>query len=89
MVVELISHKDSVTAPAGTFKDVLEFLITDYNSGSRYLFEFAANIGVIWKDGTNQVLALKRAFVNGKKYPVVVSVGTRHFNWTQIKMSFN
>ncbi len=89
MVVELKSHKDSLTVPAGTFKDVLEFLITDNNSGSVYLYEFAANIGVIRQRGTNQVLALKSAFVNGEKYPVVVGVETRYFTWTQIKMSFN
>jgi len=85
MIVELISHKDSLTVPAGTFKDVLEFLITDNNSGSRYLYEFAANVGVIRQRGQNQVLALKNAHVNGK---IITDVEFRILSWTQIKSSF-
>ncbi len=84
-VVELISRKDSLRVPAGTFHDVLEFLITDYNSGSRFLFEFAPDIGIIRQRGTNSELVLKSAQVNG----IVVSVETRDLNWTQIKKSFN
>jgi hypothetical protein len=84
-VVELISQKDSLKVPAGTFPNVLEFLITDCNSGSRFLYEFAADIGIIRQRGTNSELVLKSANING----IVVSVETRHFNWTQIKMSFN
>jgi hypothetical protein len=84
-VVELISRKDSVRVPAGTFQDVLEFLITDYNSGSRFQYEFAPDIGIIRQRGTNSELVLKSAQVNG----IVVSVETRVLNWTQIKMSFN
>lgn len=88
MVVELISRKDSLTVPAGTFANVLEFLITDNNSGSRYLYEFAAGIGLIRQRGTNQVMSLKRAIINGQKYPVITSVGTDYPSWTQIKGGF-
>ncbi len=87
-IVELISKKDSVSVPAGTFKNISEFLITDFNSGSRFVYEFAEDIGMIRQRGTNQVLVLKSAQVNGKKYPIVVSVETRYFNWTKIKLSF-
>ncbi len=88
IVVELISHKDSLTVPAGTFADVLEFLITDFNSGSRQVYEFAANIGLIRQRGTNQVMALKSAFVNGNKFPVITSVENRNVSWTQLKSGF-
>lgn len=88
MVVELISHKDSLAVPAGAFSNVLEFLITDFNSGSRFLYEFAANIGIIRQRGTNQVLALKSAFVNGKRYPIITSVEASYSSWTQIKNRF-
>lgn len=84
-VVELISRKDSLRVPAGTFHDVLEFLITDYNSGSRFLYEFAPDIGITRQRGTNSELVLKSAQVNG----IVVSVETRDLNWTQIKISFD
>lgn len=88
MVVELIGRKDSLAVPAGTFADVLEFLITDNNSGSRFLYEFAANIGLVRQRGTNQVMALKSAFINGKKYPVITHVKTKYTTWTQIKRRF-
>lgn len=86
IVVELINHNDSLSVPAGTFPDVLEFLITDYNSGSRSLFEFAANVGIIRQRGTNSEVVLKSAVIDGE---LVVSVETRYFDWTQIKLSFN
>jgi len=85
MIVELISRKDSLTVPAGTFADVLEFLITDFNSGSRFFYEFAAEIGMLRQRGHNQQLVLKSAFVNGE---VIVSVEALKYNWTKIKMSF-
>lgn len=88
MVVELISHKDSLVVPAGNFANVLEFLVTDFNSGSRNVYEFAANVGIIRSRGTNSVLALKSALVNGKKYPVITSVETSYASWTQIKSGF-
>ena len=88
VLVELISQRDSVKVPAGTFANVLEFLITDFNSGGRFTYEFAADIGMIRQTGTNQVLALKKAYINGKKYPLITNVETRYLNWTQIKLSF-
>lgn len=88
IVVELISQKDSVTVPAGKFANVLEFLITDFNSGGRFTYEFAADIGLIRQTGTNQILALKKAYVNAKKYPLTTSVEARYLNWTQVKLSF-
>ncbi len=83
-IVELLTEKDSVTVPAGTFKNVKEFLITDYNSGSRFQYEFAESIGLIRQRGTNTVNELISAKVND----LIVSVETRHLNWTQIKISF-
>ncbi|MFQ5652778.1 MAG: nuclear transport factor 2 family protein [bacterium] len=87
-VVELLSRKDSVTVPAGTFKNVLEFSITDIGSAFSSGCEFAVNVGIIRQTGTNQVLALKRASVNGKRYPVITSVETSDASWTQIKSRF-
>jgi len=87
-VVELVSHKDSVALPAGTFLNVIEFLMTDFSSGSRFIYEFAANVGAIRQRGTNQVLALKSASVNGNKYPIITSVRQNVFSWTQMKSTF-
>lgn len=88
VVIELISRKDSLTVPAGTFSDILEFQACDFNSGSVYVYEFAANIGLIRQHGTNQVMALKSAIVNGKKYPVITGVKNHDASWTQIKNGF-
>jgi len=87
-IVELFSKKDSSKVPAGTFTDVLEFLITDFNSGSRSIYEFAANVGIIRQRGENQELVLKNAKVNGRKYPLMTDVETRFLSWAQIKLSF-
>jgi len=85
IVVELISRQDSLEVPAGTFKDVLEFQTTvDFLLVS--LDEFAANVGRIRQRGENQEVVLKSAEVNGRKYPVIVSVETHYFNWTKIKL---
>lgn len=89
VVVELITHKDSLSVPAGTFPDVLDFLITDLNSGSRSHIEFAANIGMIRATGHNQELVLKGARVNGKEYGVITEVERHYFSWTQIRKSFS
>jgi hypothetical protein len=88
MIVELQSKRDSLKVPAGTFANVLEFLITDFGSGSRYIYEFAANVGIIRQRGTNQELVLKNAQVNGKKYPLITGVETRFLSWSQIKLRF-
>jgi len=83
-IVELLRERDSVTVPAGTFKNIKEFLITDWNSGSRFLYEFAEGVGLIRQDGTNTINELISARVND----VIVSVETRRFDWTQIKRLF-
>lgn len=88
VAVELINRKDSLTVPAGTFSDILEFQASDFNSGSASTYEFAANIGLVRQHGTNQVMALKSAIVNGKKYPVITHIKTRLGSWTQIKSGF-
>lgn len=87
-VVELISEKDSVTVPAGTFLNVKEFLLTDFNSGSRFQYEFAAGIGIIRQRGSNTINELFSAEVNGKIYPVVTGIKSRLSTWTDLKQSF-
>ncbi|MCH7677229.1 hypothetical protein IH879_20090 [candidate division KSB1 bacterium] len=88
VVVELCSQRDSLAVPAGTFPDVLEFVITDNNSGASLVYQFAANVGIIRQSATNQRLALKSAFVNGETYPVITSVEPSYTSWTQIKSNF-
>jgi len=82
--VELIARKDSLKVPAGTFKNVLEYLLT-INFSTRVLYEFGENIGMIRQRGENQELVLKNAFINGD---IIVSVNTKQYSWTQIKMGF-
>lgn len=89
MTVELISQKDSLAVSAGTFTNILEFLITDFNSGARFFCEFAPSIGLVRQRGENQELALKGACINGQKYPIITDVEIHYFSWTQIKKSFN
>lgn len=88
MVVELISEQDSLRVPAGIFKDVLEFHICDFNSGSVWSYEFAADVGMIRQQGTNQELALKSALVNGTKYPIITGIPRKYLSWAQIKKRF-
>lgn len=88
VAVELINRKDSLTVPAGTFSDILEFQVSDFNSGSVYASEFAANIGLIRWHGTNSISALKSALVNGKKYPIITGIKNVYASWTQIKSGF-
>jgi len=88
VVVELCSQRDSLAVPAGTFPDVLEFVITDNNSGASLVYQFAANVGIIRQSATNQILALKSAFVNGETYPIITSVEPSYTSWTQIKSNF-
>jgi len=87
-VIELLSQNDSLKVPAGTFANVLKFLVTDFGSGSRFTYEFAAEIGLIKQTGTNQILTLKSAYIDGRKYPLPTSVESRYLTWTQIKLSF-
>jgi hypothetical protein len=84
-IVELLDEKDSLTVPAGTFKNVKEFLVMDNNSGSAFLYYFAEGVGLIRQDGTNTINELISARVND----VVVSIKARDLDWTKIKMSFN
>lgn len=88
MIVELTSRKDSLAVPAGTFTDVLEFLITDFNSGARFICEFSADVGLIRQTGENQVLELKGARVNGNEIGVVTGIKNESLDWTQIKEGF-
>ncbi len=87
-VVELFSRKDSITVPAGTFVNVIEFVISDFSSGSVSICEFAANVGIIRGQGTNSMLVLKSASVNGNKYPIITSVRQSGSSWSQMKSTF-
>ncbi len=87
-VVEFCCHKDSVEVPAGTFLNVIEFVISDFSSGSVSICEFAANVGIIRGQGTNSMLVLKSASINGNKYPIITSVRQSGSSWTQMKSTF-
>jgi hypothetical protein len=85
VVVELLRQMESVTVPAGIFGNVLEFLLTDYNSGSRYTYEFAEGIGLIRQRVPGEIFVLKSAYVNGE---LIVSVEAEKHDWTEIKRCF-
>jgi hypothetical protein len=85
MIIELVSRKDAATVPAGTFRNVLEFLLTDYGSGSRFVFQFAEGIGLIRERVPGEEFVLKSAYVNGE---LIVSVEEEKYDWTEIKRRF-